>query len=69
MKKLAIFLDFKIAFETIDRSILLNKLYNYGIQESELIWFKSYLTDKKQMVKVNNYGVPQGSLDFTIFAN
>ena len=35
-KLLAISLDFKRAFETIVRNILLQKLYNYGIQQHEL---------------------------------
>ena len=53
-KILATLLDFKRAFETIDRNILLKKFHNCGIHENELKWFKSYLTDKKQMVKVDN---------------
>ena len=70
-KVMALFLDFKRAFETIDRDLLLQKLYNYGIEGKELEWFRSYLADRKQMVKVNNtksecinnnYGVPQGSI-------
>lgn len=70
-KIMAIFLDFKRAFETIDRDILIQKLYMYGIQGNELKWFKSYLANRKQMVKLNNiksssidneYGVPQGSI-------
>ena len=79
---LAIFLDFKRAFETIVRNILLKKFYNYGIQQNELKWFKSYLTDRKQILKENNikseyinndYRVPQGSvlgaLLFIIYIN
>lgn len=70
-KIMAIFLDFKRAFETIDRELLLQKLFFYGIQNKELNWFKSYLTNRKQITKVNNfksatvnngYGVPQGSI-------
>lgn len=70
-KIMPLFLDFKRAFETIDRNILLEKLAKYGIQGKELNWFKSYLTDRKQKTKVNNvtsrtidnkYGVPQGSI-------
>lgn len=70
-KIMAIFLDFKRAFETIDRELLIRKLYMYGIRESELKWFKSYLTNRKQITKVNGvksnkvnneFGVPQGSI-------
>lgn len=70
-KIVAIFLDFKRAFETIDRNIMLQKLYMYGIQDTELKWFESYLTDRKQITRVNNvisnkikndFGVPQGSI-------
>ena len=68
---MVIFLDFKRAFETIDRQILTQKLNMYGIKENELKWFRSYLTEKKQTTKVNGtksdelnieFGVPQGSI-------
>lgn len=70
-KIVSIFLDFKRAFETIDRQIILRKLHCYGIRGTELKWFESYLTGRKQITKVNNvqsnatnieYGVPQGSI-------
>ena len=62
----SIFLDFKRSFETIDR-----KIHAYGIEDIELKWFESYLTNMKQITKVhdikshiynNEYGVPQGSI-------
>lgn len=65
------FLDFKRAFETIDRDKLIKKLNKNGIKGNVLKWFKSYLTDRTQQVKFNNvtsskrktkYGVPQGSI-------
>lgn len=68
---LAVFLDFQKAFETIDRSILLNKLKSYRIGENALKFFSSYLESRTQRVKVNNVlseprtnnlGVPQGSI-------
>ena len=49
----------------------MNKLEHYGIRGSELKWFRSYLTDRKQYVSFNeqssglmeiNCGVPQGSV-------
>ena len=68
---LAIFCDLKKAFDCCDHTILLSKLEKYGIRGSELLWFKSYLTDRKQFVALNSksslltevlLGVPQGSI-------
>lgn len=67
----AVFIDLKRAFETIDRGILLQKLKSYGIKSTALKWLESYLSDRKQVVKINNHfstkrqiniGVPQGSV-------
>jgi Reverse transcriptase (RNA-dependent DNA polymerase) len=67
----ATFLDFKRAFETIDRKKLLEKLKKHGFGEGSLKLISSYLTDRKQYVRVNNtksssidvnIGVPQGSV-------
>lgn len=67
----AVFLDLKRAFETINRDILLKKLYNYGIRGKVLAWLTDYLRDRKQITRINNelssakvikYGIPQGSI-------
>ena len=67
----AIFLDLSKAFDSLDRNILLSKLYNYGIRGNMHSWFKSYLSNRSQCVIINNhqsglqnvdYGVLQGSV-------
>ena len=65
-------LDLSAAFDTIDHTILLDRLnVYYGISELALGWFKSYLSGRTHLVKVGNtlshpaalqYGVPPGSV-------
>ena len=66
-----IFLDFSKAFDTVDHSILIEKLQCYGIRGLALLWIKNYLNNRKQYVSYNGvksnlltikYGVPQGSI-------
>jgi hypothetical protein len=68
---LVLFCDLRKAFETCDINILLKKLSKLGILGCELSWFKSYLTNRKQFVIINDavsdlldilIGVPQGSI-------
>src|SRR5699024_4242807 len=68
---IAVFLDFRRAFEIIDREILLVKLKKIGVDAVVLRWFESYLTNRYQAVKFGNcisskkeikYGVPQGTV-------
>ena len=68
---LAVFLDLKKAFDTVNHDILLAKLELYGIKNTPLMLFKSYLSDRSQQCQVNGelstlkylkYGVPQGSI-------
>ena len=64
-----IFLDFAKAFDTVNHSILLDKLKYYGVTDSSLNLFRSYLSNREQVVEVNGvlsdwgtikHGVPQG---------
>ena len=65
----SVFLDFAKAFDTVGHRILLSKLQNYGIRGIAKDLFESYLTNRKQIVKIGNItseqkfitcGVPQG---------
>jgi exonuclease III len=70
-KCLAVFLDLKKAFDTVSIPILIQKLEKMGVRGIPLSLFKSYLSDRKQRVKLGeyisddeyvSYGVPQGSV-------
>lgn len=64
-------LDLKKAFDTVNHSRLLYKLHNYGIRGKANDLLKSYLSHRKQRVRLGkatsdylnvNLGVPQGSI-------
>ena len=65
-------LDIPSAFDTIDHSIHVHRLYtDFGFTDTVLQWFTSYLTDRTQCVSLSNHcsasapvhsGVPQGSV-------
>lgn len=69
------FLDLSKAFDCIPHDMLLRKLYKYGIRGPAYSWLDSYLTGRKQTVKLTtkreqtyssemctSVGVPQGSV-------
>ena len=50
-----IFVDFQIALDAVDHKMLLYKLEYYKIRGECSDWFKSYLSDRKQIVSINGY--------------
>jgi hypothetical protein len=76
MCMLLVLLDFSRAFDCIDINLLLSKLSYYGFDNNALQWFNSYLTNRRQYVKLSRNdgssqvsgtmeltrGVPQGSI-------
>ena len=68
---LGVFIDLKIAFDTVNNSVLIEKLKLYGIRGVTENWIKSYLYGRKQFVNIGecssdliqiSCGVPQGSV-------
>ena len=77
-----VLVDYKKAFDMVYHVTILSKLETYKLNRSALLWFKSYLADRTQLVSFKGHtstvrtitaGVPQGSifcpLLFMLFIN
>ena len=74
-KAIVVFNDLSKAFESLQHNIFLSKLELYGIKGKILMWFSSYLQNRKQFVTIDGhnsdihqveYGVPQGGILCTL---
>lgn len=78
----AVYTDFSKAFDRVSHKLLVHKLRALGFGSQIVGWFDSFLSDRSQCVRINNYiskqiqvfsGVPQGShcgpLLFNLFIN
>ena len=68
---IAVFIDLSKAFDTVNHELLLKKQEKYGIRGCVLDLMKSYLTNRKQKVRIKenhsninivDTGVPQGTI-------
>ena len=70
-RPISIYIDLSKTFDTLDNSILIDKLSHYGIKYNARKWFSSYLSNRTMFVEIDNAkssvrhlttGVPQGSI-------
>ena len=79
---LAVYVDFRKAFDCVQHPVLLGKLADLNLDDSVISWVDSYLSNRQQRVLANetffpflpvSQGVPQGSvlgpLFYIIYAN
>ena len=68
---IATYIDLAKAFDTVNHKLLLDKLEKYGIRGSVLELIRSYLTGRKQKVRIDDKtstekiidtGIPQGTI-------
>ncbi|KAL1446894.1 hypothetical protein WDU94_006594 [Cyamophila willieti] len=71
-KTLAVFLDITKAYDSIKHSILIQQLQKIGLTDNTLHWFQTYLSDRRQTVRLNSecsdsvicndFSIPQGTI-------
>ena len=82
MISLILYIDFRKAFDLVNSTCLLRKLFHYGFSNDSLLLLQDYFSDRRQIISLKrgkseevdiNIGVPQGSiigpLLFLIFIN
>ena len=66
-----LYIDFEKAFDKVQHNLLIDKLETIGLRGKLLYWFESFLSNRKQRVKLEKStsdwgvvqsGIPQGSV-------
>ena len=55
MKVVLCLLDLSAAFDTLEHSVLIDRLREIGLQDEALEWSQSYLSDRKMAVKIKDH--------------
>ena len=63
---IGIFFDLKKAFDVVQHHILLPKLKRMGITENSLLWFESYLKNRKQVVDIDGTLSKEKNIDCSV---
>ena len=50
-----IFIDLTKAFDTVNHGVLLKKLEHYRVRGTPLLWFESYLSNRKQSMEIHTF--------------
>ena len=62
-----VLLDLSVAFDTVDHAVLLSRLESmFGVKKLVLKWFWSYLTQRSQIVSINNALSEEADLMFCV---
>jgi hypothetical protein len=53
MYTIGIFIDLSKAYDVLNHELLLEKLSYYGVRGTANLWFRSYLTNRRQSIEIN----------------